>query len=55
MAVIISAYNEQLHLQARIDNLLALDYPPDLLRCYIGSDGSKDGTAAIRDAVLSNL
>lgn len=47
VAVIISAYNEQRHLQARIDNLLALDYPPELLRCYIGSDGSKDGTAAI--------
>jgi cellulose synthase/poly-beta-1,6-N-acetylglucosamine synthase-like glycosyltransferase len=50
VAVIISAYNEQVHLQDRIDNLLALDYPPGLLRCYIGSDGSRDGTAAILSA-----
>lgn len=50
VGVIISAYNEQRHLQERIDNLLALDYPTELLRCYIGSDGSKDGTAAILSA-----
>ncbi len=50
VAVIISAYNEQRHLQERIDNLLTLDYPRELLRCYIGSDGSKDGTAAILSA-----
>jgi len=50
VAVIISAYNEQVHLQQRIDNLLALDYPPSLLRCYIGSDGSSDNTAAILSA-----
>lgn len=47
VAVIISAYNEQAHLRQRIDNLLALDYPPELLRCYIGSDGSSDATADI--------
>lgn len=52
VAVIISAYNEQRHLQQRIDNLLALDYPPELLRCYIGSDGSSDNTAAILSACL---
>ncbi|RZL03738.1 MAG: glycosyltransferase family 2 protein [Rubrivivax sp.] len=47
VAVIISAYNEQMHLRRRIDNLLALNYPPELLRCYIGSDGSDDNTASI--------
>lgn len=47
VAVVISAYNEQRHLGERIDNLLALDYPPELLRCYIGSDGSSDATADI--------
>jgi cellulose synthase/poly-beta-1,6-N-acetylglucosamine synthase-like glycosyltransferase len=44
VAIVISAYNEQTHLQQRIDNVLALDYPPDLLTCFIGSDGSKDRT-----------
>ncbi|MDI1261171.1 glycosyltransferase family 2 protein [Aquabacterium sp.] len=47
VAVIISAYNEQMHLRQRIDNLLTMNYPPELLRCYIGSDGSSDATASI--------
>ena len=47
VTVVISAYNEQTHLQQRIDNLLALDYPADKLTCLIGSDGSQDRTNAI--------
>lgn len=47
VAVVISAYNEERHLRQRIDNLLALDYPPHLLSAYIGSDGSQDATGAI--------
>ncbi len=50
VAVVISAFNEERHLQQRIDNLLALDYPPELLRAYIGSDGSRDATGAILSA-----
>ncbi|MDZ7858222.1 glycosyltransferase family 2 protein [Sphaerotilus sp.] len=47
VAVVISAYNEETHIVARIENLLALDYPADRLRAYIGSDGSRDRTAAL--------
>lgn len=47
VAVVISAYNEETHIVARIKNLLALDYPADKLRAYIGSDGSRDRTAAL--------
>jgi cellulose synthase/poly-beta-1,6-N-acetylglucosamine synthase-like glycosyltransferase len=50
VAIIISAFNEERHLQQRIDNLLALDYPAHLLRAYIGSDGSHDSTGAILGA-----
>jgi cellulose synthase/poly-beta-1,6-N-acetylglucosamine synthase-like glycosyltransferase len=50
VAVVISAFNEERHIRQRIDNLLALDYPPHLLRAYIGSDGSKDATGAILSA-----
>lgn len=50
VAVVISAFNEAKHLAARIDNLLALDYPPELLSCYIGSDGSRDRTGEILTA-----
>lgn len=47
VAIIISAYNEELHIAERVANLLDLDYPADKLRAYIGSDGSQDRTAAI--------
>lgn len=47
VAIVISAYNEELHIAERVANLMELDYPADKLCAYIGSDGSKDGTAAI--------
>ena len=47
VAVVIAAYNEQKHIAERVRNLLDLDYPADRLTVYIGSDGSKDNTAAI--------
>jgi cellulose synthase/poly-beta-1,6-N-acetylglucosamine synthase-like glycosyltransferase len=47
VAVVIAAFNEERHIQQRIDNLLA---PPELLRAYIGSDGSRDATGAILSA-----
>jgi len=47
VAVVISAFNEERHIRQRIDNLLTLNYPPQLLRAYIGSDGSRDSTGAI--------
>lgn len=47
VAVVIAAYNEQKHIAQRVRNLLELDYPPERLRIYIGSDGSRDDTAAI--------
>ncbi len=49
VGVVISAYNEQRHIRARIENLLALDYPAHLITFYIGSDGSKDDTGRILD------
>ena len=42
VAVILSAYNEEKHLAARVKNLLELDYPPELLDIYIGLDGCSD-------------
>ena len=44
VAVLVAAYNEERHIAERIRNLLACDYPPELLRVYIGSDGSSDAT-----------
>lgn len=44
VSVVIAAHNEAGAIGARVDNLLALDYPPDRLEIVIASDGSTDGT-----------
>ena len=45
VSVIVVAHNEAERIAARIENLLALDYPRDRLQIVIGSDGSTDETA----------
>ena len=47
VAVLVAAHNEELHIEQRIRNLLALDYPAERLRIYVGSDGSDDATEAL--------
>ncbi|WP_233558182.1 glycosyltransferase family 2 protein [Alginatibacterium sediminis] len=47
VAVVIAAFNEEQSIQARVENLLNLDYPSHKLHIYIGSDGSTDKTNAI--------
>jgi cellulose synthase/poly-beta-1,6-N-acetylglucosamine synthase-like glycosyltransferase len=47
VAIIIAAYNEESCIEARINNLLNLDYPEDKLTIHIGSDGSSDATASL--------
>ncbi len=44
VSVILSAYNEEAVIEARIRNLLEQDYPADRLEILIGSDGSTDRT-----------
>ena len=44
VSVIVAAHNEGACIAARIENLLALDYPPDRLEIIVGSDGSTDDT-----------
>ena len=47
VSIVISAHNEEQVIGRRIENLLALDYPPERLHILIGSDGSTDRTAEI--------
>jgi poly-beta-1,6-N-acetyl-D-glucosamine synthase len=47
VSIVIAARNEAARLPARIDNLLALDYPPDRRQIIVVSDGSTDDTAAV--------
>jgi poly-beta-1,6-N-acetyl-D-glucosamine synthase len=47
VSIVIAARNEAARLPARLDNLLALDYPPDRLEIIVVSDGSTDETREI--------
>src|SRR5438105_10252401 len=45
VCVVVVARNEAARIRARIENLLASDYPAQKLRVLIVSDGSTDATA----------
>jgi cellulose synthase/poly-beta-1,6-N-acetylglucosamine synthase-like glycosyltransferase len=47
ISILLSAHNEEKNIAARIDNLLALDYPREKMDIIIGSDGSTDETYRI--------
>ena len=47
VALVISAYNEEAVIRAKLDNALALDYPAERLAIWVSSDGSTDRTCAI--------
>jgi hypothetical protein len=47
MTMVVAAYNEEEAIAAKLDNTLALDYPPGLLEIIVASDGSTDRTNAI--------
>ena len=47
VSIIIAAYNEEQSIAERLDNILALEYPPDALEVIVASDGSTDATASI--------
>jgi cellulose synthase/poly-beta-1,6-N-acetylglucosamine synthase-like glycosyltransferase len=47
VSVIIAAYNEGAGIAARLENVLASDYPRHLLEVVVASDGSTDGTEAV--------
>jgi cellulose synthase/poly-beta-1,6-N-acetylglucosamine synthase-like glycosyltransferase len=47
VSLLIAAHNEETVIARRVDNALALDYPPDRFEVVIASDGSSDATARI--------
>ena len=50
VAVIVTAYNEEGSIERRLENLRALDYPPDLLEVVVTSDASTDRTEQLAEA-----
>lgn len=47
VTLLIVAYNEELEIEEKLNNSLALDYPGDLLRIVVASDGATDATNSI--------
>jgi glycosyltransferase involved in cell wall biosynthesis len=47
VSLVISAHDEEAVIRRRVENALALDYPPDDLEVVVASDGSTDLTDAI--------
>lgn len=47
VTIVITAYNEEQALAAKLENTLALDYPPELLEVIVASDCSSDRTDQI--------
>jgi cellulose synthase/poly-beta-1,6-N-acetylglucosamine synthase-like glycosyltransferase len=47
VTVIVAAHNEQDVIERRLDNLLALDYPPERVEIVVASDASTDRTDEI--------
>ncbi len=53
VAVIVAAWNEESVIARRLENLLALDYPAELLEIVVASDASDDRTDAIVQEVAT--
>ncbi len=47
VSIVIPAFNEEAHIDAKLRNTLALDYPKGQLEIVVASDGSTDKTDAI--------
>lgn len=47
VCIVVAAHNEEDVIHLKVQNSLALDYPPDRLSVFVASDGSSDGTNAI--------
>lgn len=50
VSIIMSLYNEEAVIQEKLDSLLNINYPPEKLFIYIGSDCSADATNTIVEA-----
>jgi len=46
VAVLLAAYNEEKHIEQRLENLAGLDYETGRIAVHVGVDGATDGTAA---------
>ncbi len=55
ISILVPAYNEGSVIAAKIENLVAMDYPADRIECLIFDDGSSDETVAVTEQALSDV
>src|SRR2546423_5406010 len=53
VTVIVAAYDEERVIERRLENLLALDYPPELVEIVVASDASSDRTDELVEAIAA--
>src|SRR5687768_4599486 len=53
VSVIVAAHDEESVIERRLENLLALDYPPDSVESVVASDASTDRTEELVEAVAA--
>src|SRR5581483_4715575 len=52
--VVVAAWNEEDVIERRLENLLELDYPAELVRVVVASDASDDATDALVERIASD-
>ena len=53
VSIVVAAHDEEGVIGDRVENLLALDYPPELVDVVVASDASEDGTDAVVEAIAA--
>jgi cellulose synthase/poly-beta-1,6-N-acetylglucosamine synthase-like glycosyltransferase len=53
VSIVVAAHDEEDVIERRLENLLALDYPPDKVEIVVASDGSSDRTDALVEAIAA--
>ena len=53
VSLIVAAWNEETVIERRLENLLALDYPPERVEIVVASDASSDRTDELVEAVAA--
>jgi len=53
VTVIVAAHDEETVIERRLENLLALDYPPDRVQIVVASDASSDSTDEIVERLVA--
>jgi cellulose synthase/poly-beta-1,6-N-acetylglucosamine synthase-like glycosyltransferase len=53
VSIVVAAHDEEAVIERRVENLLALDYPPDRVEIVVASDASTDRTDELVEAIAA--